>query len=223
MPKIPKMPIDMRMLTYYHEALEDNNEQSDRSNLSSAESVNSRLNRNMASSLDSIDTVGHKQNHQQQQQHNGTDHVFKPFKKEKSKEKSQFSDDEGDEAQADQGAKVDAAASAANKDLNSFFMTQIDQDETQTNHKDSNATQDSLGQKSSKDKKESSSNAHANHPYEFLFNIDNDEKIKIPKDIGANVRALKHMLEHPLVLRDPVSELDKPQAPYRTIHKVCIH
>lgn len=33
------------------------------------------------------------------------------------------------------------------------------------------------------------------------------------------MRALKHMLDHPLVLREPAEQLDKPQAPYRTINK----
>jgi hypothetical protein len=213
-PKIPKMPIDMRMLTYYHEALEDNNEGSDRSNLSSADSVNSRLNKFITASPDSIDTVGHRnqQTNNNNNNSNNVDHVFKPFKKEKSREDQQFEND--DEATATAAAAAAAAKATADKDFNSFFMTQIDQDETNTNYKDSDATQhESLQQKAP------AAQSSASNPYEFLFNIENEDKIKVPKDIGANVRALKHMLDHPLILREPANELDKPQAPYRTIVK----
>jgi hypothetical protein len=53
-----------------------------------------------------------------------------------------------------------------------------------------------------------------------LFNIENEDEIKIPKSLGASVRALKHMLDHPLILRDPLLELDRPQPPYRELKKV---
>ena len=39
-------------------------------------------------------------------------------------------------------------------------------------------------------------------------------------DIGGNVRALKQMLDHPLIFRDSIRELDKPQNVYKTIIKV---
>jgi hypothetical protein len=128
------MPIDMRMLTYYHEKLEENNNQietlqndksliTNRSNFSSAESVNSRLNRNSGSgSNDSADTVGH---------HNKNDHVFKPFKNEKSNNNSSsFMTNVNDyQEEFTYQNKTDDLANynaQQNKDYNSFFMTQVD-------------------------------------------------------------------------------------------------
>ena len=70
----------MRMLTYYHETLENNqNENTNRSNLSSAESINSRLNKKIGPSPESVDTVGHQKNDIK---------FFKPFKNEKHKEEN---------------------------------------------------------------------------------------------------------------------------------------
>jgi hypothetical protein len=78
-PKVPKIPVDMKMLTYFQEAIESstgfgNNKTNSRSNLSSAESINEKLNSKRTQSDDSFDTGGH---------HLKNDHVYKPFKHEK--------------------------------------------------------------------------------------------------------------------------------------------
>ena len=78
-PKVPKMPVDMKMLTYFQEAIEASNTASQtnpgRSNLSSAESVNEKLaTKRTQSSEESFDTGGH---------HLKNDHVYKPFKHDK--------------------------------------------------------------------------------------------------------------------------------------------
>lgn len=39
-------------------------------------------------------------------------------------------------------------------------------------------------------------------------------------DIGASVRALKQILDHPTIVRDPVKDLNKPQAPLRKNVKI---
>ena len=78
-PKVPKIHVDMKMLTYFQEAIESstgfgNNKTNSRSNLSSAESINEKLNSKRTQSDDSFDTGGH---------HLKNDHVYKPFKNEK--------------------------------------------------------------------------------------------------------------------------------------------
>lgn len=50
----------------------------------------------------------------------------------------------------------------------------------------------------------------------MLLQIENEDQIKVPKDIGASVRALKQMLDHPLIFREPCKELEKPQVALRT-------
>ncbi|RNA21464.1 hypothetical protein BpHYR1_000959 [Brachionus plicatilis] len=66
-PKVSKVPIETKMLTYYQEILSDQ-QMSDRSNISSACSVNFKK----ASSEDSFDSGGHVKND-----------IFKPFKNDK--------------------------------------------------------------------------------------------------------------------------------------------
>lgn len=53
--------------------------------------------------------------------------------------------------------------------------------------------------------------------YELLLHIENEHEIKIPKDVSGSVRVLKQMLSNPLVFREPCRELDKKQAPYRSM------
>jgi hypothetical protein len=76
--KVPKMPVDMKMLTYFQEAIESSttatNKTNSRSNISSAESINEKLNSKRTQSEESFDTGGH---------HLKNDHVYKPFKHEK--------------------------------------------------------------------------------------------------------------------------------------------
>ena len=82
-PKVPKMPVEMKMLTYYQDPNQSSNSSSNRndnptnsntnsrSNLSSAESVNINLKKKRTTSEDSFDTGGH---------YLKNDHVYKPFK-----------------------------------------------------------------------------------------------------------------------------------------------
>lgn len=185
-PKIPKMPVDMRMIAYYHEALENNVDDeraaSDRSNLSSAESVSMRLNKKTGSTPESMDTVGHHAS-----KNSNSDHLFKPFKKEKASSHTgkddlvmESTDMDETDRDADERSGETAKMSNENKDYNSFFMTQIDQEETAqqtTTRKDKTAAD-----VSSKLAPRSDS-AVLQEKFQFLFNIENEEQIKVPKGI----------------------------------------
>ena len=171
------MPIDMRMLTYYHETLEDNAEKTDRSNLSSAESVNSRLNRTIDSTPESEDTVGHAKN---------SDHVFKPFKKEnKQRAKNEqtsvsldFELEQKDESGGNKTAPIKKDTAA--KDFNSFFMTQIDQEESPQTVCGAVSAESKSEPPAARAKKNEEKLAKS---YDFLFNIENEHQIKVPKGI----------------------------------------
>ena len=68
------------------------------------------------------------------------------------------------------------------KDFNSFFMTQIDQEETE--HKKT----DAFVKKSKKNESKKESKSYAEATYEFLYNIDNEEQIKVPKGKILNLK-----------------------------------
>ena len=119
------------------------------------------------------------------------------------------------------------------KDYSSFFMTQVDQDEATLEVKkppSQKKTADTTAEttKKSNAKKENALSASVDNiekdpifkNYEILLHIENEDQIKVPKDLGGSVRALKQMLTNPLVFRDPCVDLDKPQVPVRTFMKV---
>jgi len=87
----------------------------------------------------------------------------------------------------------------------SFTSDSNEYEKTQNN----NSAQDSNLNKNS-----NANNKYKN--YEILFEIENEDKIKVPKDIGGSVRALKQMLDKPMVLREPKKETEKPQVAPRT-------
>ncbi|RNA10971.1 X-ray radiation resistance-associated 1-like [Brachionus plicatilis] len=87
-------------------------------------------------------------------------------------------------------------------------MTQGDQEEA--------ANSEDKGLKKNDQKEQQSSRVESRFKnYEILLNIENEDKIKVPKDLGASVRALKQLLEHPTTIRDPVEDLSKTQIPIR--------
>lgn len=96
-------------------------------------------------------------------------------------------------------------------ELNSFFMTQTgneisdDPDDTRETEKEFLKYDASQATKSYNDGFEG---------YEVLFDIENEEKIQVPNDMGSCVRALRHLLDHPIIYRDACYELDKPQNAY---------
>ncbi|XP_023932305.1 X-ray radiation resistance-associated protein 1-like [Lingula anatina] len=50
--------------------------------------------------------------------------------------------------------------------------------------------------------------------YEILLDVPEDPNTHIPKDLQGSVRALKQMLDHPIVFRDNVVQLDRIQKPF---------
>ena len=127
MPKIPKIPVEMRMLTFDlgdsddKDGSQNSSEQNiARSNVSSAESFQKNLEKKRAS-IDSHDTVGHRVKNE---------HVFMPFKKEKLVEPTPRDGDSLAKEGATQngGGHKEKAHSKTNeneKNYNSFFMTQV--------------------------------------------------------------------------------------------------
>ena len=117
MPKIPRVPVEMRMLTFDLGDDKDDSHNSEqhqvRSNVSSAESFQKNLEKKRAS-IDSHDTVGHRVKNE---------HVFMPFKKEKLVDNAP----KEAEAQAKDGGKENAhhKSNENEKNYNSFFMTQV--------------------------------------------------------------------------------------------------
>ncbi|CAF0977868.1 unnamed protein product [Brachionus calyciflorus] len=195
-PKVSKVPIETKMLTYYQELLNDQSI-TDRSNLSSASSVS--INSKKKTSDDSFDSGGHIKND-----------MFKPFKQDKIlssfTEESQYAHDKTEEATA--------------KDFNSFFMTQGADEEAILNLKKINSEKNEQIV-SDITKIESSPRIDSRFKnYEILLNIENEDQIKVPKDIGSSVRALKQILDHPTIIRDPMKDLTKQQVPLRKSVKI---
>ncbi|XP_064639371.1 X-ray radiation resistance-associated protein 1-like [Lineus longissimus] len=50
--------------------------------------------------------------------------------------------------------------------------------------------------------------------YEVLLDAQDEPDVVLPKDMQGSVRALQYTLNHPLVFRDPVAQLEKPQASF---------
>ncbi|KAK2140456.1 hypothetical protein NP493_5778g00000 [Ridgeia piscesae] len=107
-----------------------------------------------------------------------------------------------------------------------FFMTQflMDEPEGKTTSKDEVVTERSTGEdgKGMKKKKrkipEEVKDVDDRYKgYELLLDIDEsalDPDIPIPKDLHGNVRALRYMLEHPLVYRENTIHLERRQKPF---------
>ena len=214
------MPVEMRMLTYYQDPNEANI--SKVSNFSSRESNDNSFFKRKTSADSSYESTNLK-----------NDNVYKPFKQEqKSKEyhdasqSNENDNDHNDDFENNSEKENNKTETNQDKNYNSFFMTQVYQEET--------VSRSEIRLKSTKPivspriksadtcRSLAVLNKIDNHykEYEILFNIENEERIKVPKDISGSVRALKQMLDHPLIFRDSVKELDKPQALYRTILKV---
>ena len=122
-PKIPKLPIEMRMLTYYNETNEQSNNISKISNFSSrGESANESSFLRRKASADSL--INESIVHQLR-----TDNVYKPFKKETkhkkeshiTQENDNFDLDENDDQITDNNNKEEDKSN----NYNSFFMTQV--------------------------------------------------------------------------------------------------
>lgn len=189
-PKVPKMPIELKMLTYYQDSGDQHNK---RSNVSSADSNDRNMN-SLMSSEESLDTVGHN--------------LFKPFKQDKVLDS--FKNENENNL----------------KNFDSFFMTQIDQDENVEiinieNPKDNSTKSKNKPKKqiSENPLSKSKNNDQSVKNYDILYNIENEEELAVPKDFRGSIRALKQMLDNPLVFRDPNNQLDKPQVPFRTTLK----
>lgn len=154
-PKVSKVPIETRMLTYYQDLL-SSDDMADRSNLSSAESVNNSLNKKRTSD-DSFDSGGHAKND-----------IFKPFKQDKIL--NSFREESQTVFEAyEENSKQDSN----NNDYNSFFMTQGDQDESIS------FKRTTKGEKETR--KEFLPQNFQSNSYDLLCNIENEDQIKVPK------------------------------------------
>jgi hypothetical protein len=168
-PKVPKMPIALKMLTYYNQDLNDLQQQR-RSNLSSAQSNDRNLNDKVTSD-DASDTVGHSifKN----------ENVYKPFKQDKILDAFKVNND----SQENENNL---------KNYNSFFMTQIDQED---NHHNININKNeeietipikqpyikSKSKYNNQRQRSSIDLGRNDQSYEILFNIENEDQLDVPK------------------------------------------
>ncbi|XP_013397542.1 X-ray radiation resistance-associated protein 1 [Lingula anatina] len=94
------------------------------------------------------------------------------------------------------------------EDGDTFFMTQIDENITKDQPRPPKETQ-----KPEKQRKKKTVPGHYKG-YEILLDAPEDPNTHIPKDLQGSVRALKQMLDHPIVFRDNVVQLDRIQKPF---------
>nr|KAG5698007.1 hypothetical protein BaRGS_005825 [Batillaria attramentaria] len=100
---------------------------------------------------------------------------------------------------------------ATTSDSDAFFMTQLDyqEEESRPKQKPEKVPAQSASTETADDV--NNSNADRYRGYELLLDLDPDDDIdaELPKDIQGNIRALKHVLGHALVYRDPSVDLDR--------------
>jgi hypothetical protein len=220
-PKVHKIPVEMRMLTF------DEDENARRLSISSSADP---IDHKRVQSQESFDTDGPTVYHN----FNKSENVFKPFR--------QQADNKLPNASRDNKKNTDMISPKKDdqSDHNSFFMTQVDiisfkhstiinnstnlvelfkgdQEETPLKSNRSfalNSNEYDQVQNSKPTQGQNVNNKHKN--YEILFEIENEDKIKVPKDIGGSVRVLKQMLDNPMVLREPKKETEKPLVAPRT-------
>jgi hypothetical protein len=151
-------------------------------------------------------------------------HVYKPFKK--TATTTATTSDETNTASYDESCENDeyyeseeaAATSTTNptttltssnaatdKNYNSFFMTQDDDVEEEMQK----SRVQKVGQKTKKKEELGAGVGERLESYELLMNIENEDEIRVPKDVSGSVRALKQMLGNPLVFREPCREADR--------------
>ena len=172
-PKVPKMPVELKMLTYYNQDSNDQQHQR-RSNLSSADSNDRNLN-NKLTSDDVSDTVGHN--------NFKNENVYKPFKQDKILDAFKVNNPNDDSQENENNFK----------NYSSFFMTQIDQEE---NNKLNNEEKIETKQIKQPPQIKSRKNANQRHlrqrssidlgndqNYEILFNIENEDQLDVPKGL----------------------------------------
>jgi len=90
-------------------------------------------------------------------------------------------------------ATTTTTTTGTEKNFNSFFMTQDDDLEEDLKSR-------SVICKKGKKKEEVVSERVDS--YDLLMNIENEEEIRVPRDVQGSVRVLKQMLSNPLVFRD---------------------
>lgn len=212
-PKIPKMPVEMRMLTYYTDSDSDSRRTHLSSNSTSSNFEESFVNSN--NKYNKSNSSGDSKNH-----------VYKPFKPTQESNKQPRDSEESYDNEYDETTDYyDCQTNQTNdKNYNSFFMTQVDQEEALQTQKRVNETKPVIKKQVSTSSLTSLSSAGSSrserfHNYELLLHIENEHEIKVPKDVSGSVRVLKQMLNNPLVFREPCRELDKKQNAYKSMTK----
>lgn len=116
-PKIPKLPVEMRMLTYYNETSNELNNASKLSNFSSSrDSANENSFFKRKTSADSLPNESFVHTNLK------NDNVYKPFKHDKANTKE--SQNGSKENEYDEEIVADKEENKS-KNYNSFFMTQV--------------------------------------------------------------------------------------------------
>jgi hypothetical protein len=179
-PKVPKVPIELKMLTYYNQDSSDQLHQR-RSNLSSADSNDRNLNDKVTPD-DASDTVGHS--------NFKYENVYKPFKQDKILDAFKVNNSDDDNSKENENNF---------KNYSSFFMTQIDQDDNNRINQEKIETKP-IKQPQIKNKprdqkhlrQRSSIDLGKEQSYEILFNIENEDQLDVPKGfLLQNKRIIK--------------------------------
>ena len=277
--KVPKMPVDMRMLTYESAstvslpsaieqaqvvattntttaaaaaltttvATNSSNTMSTpsdsahhtskhepkikRSNVSSADSKRlNRLANQLLKSEDSFDTVGNPKQDNNSHSKDKTSKTNKSTSHVNQQQQQQQQQRSNNEQQAAGGvSRADEAAAMAQRNVDSFFMTQIEQVDDNYTHRPAQhrATKHhqtgggggvaakaasnkvpaattttlnglrSFGDETMAAMASSGADTTGSLDFDMLLDIENEESIKVPRDLRGSLRELKHMLDGP--------------------------